>query len=162
MTKDPSADLIKFLRPFGSEATALVLGLRDFVWGNYPQSNELIYDNYNALALGWSLSERLGHTFCSIAVFRTNKNVHFGFYRGAELSDPKKLLLGKGNQYRYVLVKVKDKFPNAYIKQLLKQAYINARTRLTEESETRVGMIITKSISPTKRARVKRFSKKDK
>ncbi len=130
MTRDPSADLIRFLKPFGPEAAATVAWLRDFVWGLYPQSNELIYDNYNALALGWSLTEKLGHTFCSLAVFRTNKQVHFGFYRGMELSDPKQVLLGKGNQYRYVLVNDLKKFPKAYIKQLLKQAYVNAGARV--------------------------------
>jgi hypothetical protein len=46
----------------------------------YPDSNELIYDNYNAPAVGWSPTDRVGHTFCSIAIGRTSKNIHFGFY----------------------------------------------------------------------------------
>jgi hypothetical protein len=104
MSKDQTKDLLKFLRPFGEEITELVLGLRAFVWDMYPQTNELIYDNYNALAFGWSPTDKVGHTFCSIAIFRTNKNVHFGFYWGSQIADPENKLLGNGNQYRYILV----------------------------------------------------------
>ncbi len=81
-----------------------MLWLREFVWDLYPQTNELIYDNYNAVAFGWSPTDKVGHTFCSIAIGRTSKNIHFGFYWGAELADPDKILLGQGNQYRYSLV----------------------------------------------------------
>ncbi|NUM81429.1 hypothetical protein HUU42_11545, partial [bacterium] len=68
--------LLKFMRPFGADITELALWLRKFVWEKYPEANELIYDNYNALAFGWSPTDRVGHIFCSIAVGRTSKNVH--------------------------------------------------------------------------------------
>jgi hypothetical protein len=44
-------------------------------------------------------------------VWSENKKVHFGFYWGNEISDPEKILLGKGNQYRYILVTYKMKLP---------------------------------------------------
>jgi hypothetical protein len=69
-----------------------------------PDANELIYDNYNAVAVGWLRTGKVGHTICSIAVGRSSKNVHFGFYCGSQLSDPRKVLLGRGNQYGYILV----------------------------------------------------------
>ena len=94
MGKDQTTDLLKFLTPFGDEISELVLWLRVFVWDLYPKTNELIYDNYNALAFGWSPTDKVGHTFCSISIFRTNKNIHFGFYWGNELSDPDKILFG--------------------------------------------------------------------
>src|SRR5882762_11746568 len=125
MSKDQTKDLLKFLSPFDSGITELVLWLRSFVWDQYPTANELIYDSYNAIAFGWSLTDRLGHTFCSIAVGRRSNNVHFGFYWGSQIADPKKILLGEGNQYRYILVKNKDEFPKAYVKKLLKEAYAN-------------------------------------
>jgi len=34
--------------------------LREFVWDLYPDSNELIYDNYNAVAFGWTPTEKMG------------------------------------------------------------------------------------------------------
>ena len=95
MSKEDIKDLLKFLTPFDNEINEIVIWLREFIWDLYPDSNELIYDNYTALAVGWSPSDKVGHTFCSIAVGRTSKNIHFGFYWGNEISDPKKKLLGQ-------------------------------------------------------------------
>lgn len=109
MSKEQTKELLTFLEPFGHDITDLVMWLRDFAWDLYPQANELIYDNYNAVAFGWLPTDRVGHTFCSIAAGRSSKNVHFGFHWGNELLDPDKILLGEGNQYRYILVKDKKK-----------------------------------------------------
>ena len=105
MSKEQTDDLLKFLSPFPTDIQETALWLRKFVWSLYPQTNELIYDSYNAVAFGWSLTDRLGHMFCGIAVYRSNYNIHFNFYWGSELSDPDKILLGQGNRYRYILVK---------------------------------------------------------
>jgi hypothetical protein len=151
MSKEDTKDLLKFLKPFEKEIQEIVLWLREFVWDLYPTANELIYDNYNALAFGWSLTERQGHVFCSVAVMRTNQNIHFGFYWGSQIADPKKILLGAGNQYRYILVKNKATFPKAYIKKLLKEAYANSFSKVKDKKQLRQGITITKSISPVKR-----------
>ena len=155
MSKDQTKDLLKFLKPFDKEITELVLWLREFAWDIYPESNELIYDNYNALAIGWSPTDRVGHTFCSIAAMRTNKNVHFGFYWGSEISDPEKKLSGEGNQYRYFLVKSKKEFPKAYIKKLVKEAYANSFAKIKDPKQIMEGKTIVKSISPAKRSKKK-------
>ncbi len=160
MGKDQKADLLKFLAVFDEPTRELVLWLREFVWDLYPKTNELIYDNYNALAFGWSPTDRVGHTFCSVAVGRTSKNVHFGFYWGSEIADPEKMLLGKGNQYRYILVKNKDDFPKTYIKKLVKEAYANSMTKVKDKKQIMHGMTITKSISAAKRTRKSIVSKR--
>ncbi len=151
MSKEQRKDLLKFLKPFGKDTTDLVLWLRDFGWDLCPQANELIYDNYNALAFGWSPTDRVGHVICSIAVGRSNKNVHFGFYWGSELSDPEKMLLGKGNQYRYILVADKKKFPKEYIRKLVKEAYSNALKKVKDPKQIKQGLTIVKSVSAKKR-----------
>jgi len=151
MSKDQTKDLLKFLKPFDAAINETVLWLREFVWDQYPQTNELIYDNYNAVAFGWSPTDRVGHTFCSIAVGRTSMNIHFGFYWGSEIADPKKLLIGNGNQYRYILVKNKKDFPKNYIKKLLKEAYANSLAKVKDQKQLMQGATITKSISAAKR-----------
>ena len=153
MGKDQLDELLIFLKPFGEEITDLVLSLREFVWDLYPTANELIYDNYTALAFGWSPTQKVGHTFCSIAVGRTSKNIHFGFYWGNELDDPEKLLLGKGHQYRYILVKNRQQFPEAYIKILLNQAFNNSLSKVKDQREITEGITVVKSISETKRVK---------
>ncbi len=151
MSKEQTTDLLKFLKPFSTEIQEIVLSLRVFVWDLYPQANELIYDNYNALAFGWSPTDRVNHTFCSIAVGRTSKNIHFGFYWGSEISDPKKLLIGEGKQYRYILVPRLEEFPWAYIKKLVKEGYQNSLKKVKDKKQIMSGQTITKSISAAKR-----------
>ena len=153
MSKEQTKDLLKFLKPFSKEITERVMWLREFVWDLYPQANELIYDNYNALAFGWSPTDKVSHTFCSIAVGRTSNNVHFGFYWGTEISDPDKILLGEGNQYRYVLVTDKNTFPKAYIKKLVKEAFANSLAKVKDKKQISHGQTMVKSISPKKRER---------
>lgn len=150
MAKEHTKDLLKFLKPFPEQAE-IVLWLREFVWDTYPQVNELIYDNYNALAFGWSPTDKVGHTFCSIAVGRTSKNIHFGFYWGSELKDPEKKLIGEGNQYRYILVTDEKNFPKAYIKKLIKEAYVNSLAKVKDVKQIKEGLTLVKSISPVKR-----------
>jgi len=151
MSKEDKDELLKFLQPFGDGITDLVLWLRVFVWDQYPQANELIYDNYNAVAFGWSVTNKVGHTFCSIAVGRSSKNVHFGFYWGNEISDPEKILLGKGSQYRYILVKSKENFPMDYIAKLVKEAYSNSYSKVKEHGQIINGKTMVKSVSAKKR-----------
>jgi hypothetical protein len=151
MSKEQTTDLLKFLKPFSNDIIDLVMWLREFTWDLFPQTNELIYDNYNAVAFGWSPTDRLGHTFCSIAVGRSSKNVHFGFYWGSELSDPDKILLGEGNQYRYILVTDKNKFPKTYIKKLVKEAYLNSLAKVKDKKQILYGQTIVKSVSEKKR-----------
>jgi len=152
VSKRDKKDLLTFLKPFPEDIKNLALRLRAFVWDLYPDCNELIYDNYNALAIGWSPTEKLGHTFCSIAVGRSSFNVHFGFYWGSQLADPKKILLGEGNQYRYILVRSWEEFPKAYITSLMKSAYENSMKKVKDRKLLVSGLTVTKSVSPVKRA----------
>jgi hypothetical protein len=149
---DQSKDLLKFLSPFDEAVRERALWLREFVWRLYPQTNELIYDNYNAVAFGWSPTDRAGHTFCSIAVGRSSGNVHFGFYWGSEIADPRGLLLGNGNQYRYILVTNTKEFPKTYVKQLLKDAYANSLAKVKDNKQLMEGKTIVKSLSTAKRS----------
>jgi len=152
MPKEEVADLLRFLYEFSPEIREKAIWLREFVWDLYPQANELIYDNYNALAFGWSPTEKLGQTFCSVALYRsTNQNVHFGFYWGSEIADPKQLLLGNGNQYRYILVNKLDDFPKDYITALIEQAWENSLAKIKNPKDIVQGKTITKMMSPKKR-----------
>jgi hypothetical protein len=149
MSKHESAELKKFLAFYPEKVQTLFTWLREFVWDHFPAANELIYDNYNALAVGWSITERLSHTICSIAAF--SEFVHFGFYWGADISDPKKILLGKGKQYRYIVVREKKDFPITYINKLLKEAYTNSLSMVKATDEFPTSSTIVKCSLPNKR-----------
>jgi len=162
MSKEQTKDLLTFLKPFPKDIQERALWLRKFVWDLYPHCNELIYDNYNAVAFGWSPTDRVGHTFCSIAVGRSSHNVHFGFYWGSQIADPRKILLGEGNQYRYVLVKSREDFPKAYIRKLVKEAYTNSLAKVKDKTQLMRGATITKSISTANRSSKRGLAQKKK
>lgn len=149
MAKEDITDLAKFLQPFPENVKETAWWLRTFLWHLFPSCNELIYDNYNAVAVGFGPTEKVGDVFCSFAVY--SKHVNFGFNRGSEISDPDKILKGSGSLYRHVTVMDKNDFPKAYMKKLLKEAFANAMARLKQDAVLTKGKTITKSISPNKR-----------
>jgi hypothetical protein len=149
MGKETITDLIKFMMPYPDHVQQTALWLRNFIWDLYPESNELIYDNYNAVAFGFAPSVKAGDVFCSIAV--CSNHVNFGFNRGVEITDPDKILLGNGNLYRFIRVTNINDFPEDYIKMLLQEAYANSLTRLKAGKPLIKGQTITKSISPVKK-----------
>src|SRR5579872_7210390 len=112
MSKGQTKDLVKFLKPYPKEVQEIAFWLREFVWDLYPEANELLYDNYNAVVIGFSPSEKTSDVVCSIAVY--SNYVNFGFYWGTKIADPHKILVGGGNQYRYITVKSKKDFPATY------------------------------------------------
>lgn len=58
--------------------------------------------------------------FCYMKAFK--KYVNFGFWRGAELDDPKGLLEGSGKKMRHVRVESVKDIPTAALKNFIKQA----------------------------------------
>ncbi|MEO0471854.1 MAG: DUF1801 domain-containing protein [Bacteroidota bacterium] len=113
-------DLQKFLAPYSPEIQALTMDLRNFLTALIPEANELIWDNYNAVAMAYSKSEKLSDAFCHIAVYA--KHVNFGFNRGAELSKQTVKLAGKGKLIRHVQVRKMETFPQDAIKEMIWEA----------------------------------------
>ncbi len=149
MSRRVSKDLLRFLKPYPLKVRQTTLELRKFVLDLYPDCFELIYDNYNAVAVGFAVSERAGDVFCSIAVY--SSYVNFGLNRGSELSDPQKKFVGSGSLYRRMTVGKMGGFRKSYAKRMLKSAHDNAVRRLKHKSLVADGVTITKSISPVKR-----------
>jgi hypothetical protein len=67
-----------------------------------PGAVELVYDNYNALVVGFGPSERASEAVFSIALYPRWINLFFLY--GATLPDPKKILKGSGKQVRSILI----------------------------------------------------------
>ncbi len=116
----PNPQLKTFLQPYSAEIQSLAMNLRDFITELVPEANELIWDNYNALAIAYSKSDKLKDAFCHIAVY--SKHVNFGFNRGAELSGSSIKLNGKGKLIRHISVKNFDAFPKEAIQKMIWEA----------------------------------------
>lgn len=149
MAREPINDLIECLKPFDKEVQATALQLRAFVLDIFPDSNELIYDNYNALAIGYSLSDKQKEMFCHIAVY--SRYVNIGFDRGVDLDDPKKILKGTGNRIRHITVTGFETFEQTYVENLLKQAHKLTLDSLDKNGKRTIRLSIIKSISVNKK-----------
>ena len=60
----------------------------------------MVYDNYNALAIGFSPTERPSDAVLSLVIYP--KRVSVCFIQGKHLPDPDHLLVGDGNQVRFI------------------------------------------------------------
>ena len=113
----PNPLLLNFIRPYDTEIQGLTLELRNFITDLVPEANELIWDNYNAVALAYSKSEKLKDAFCHIAVY--SKHVNFGFNRGVELTKTAIELNGNGKLIRHISVKDIKYFPKEALKSMI-------------------------------------------
>lgn len=150
MAKEDVQELLKFLEPFDEKIAETALWLRDFVWDRYPECIELIYDGPAALAFGWTPSGRTSDTFITIAIYN-NACVQFGFYYGAVLRDPKKVLEGEGKQYRFVRVTDTKDFPVKYVIGLMHEAHTNSLATMKSMTDLPKGSTVVKSVSAKKR-----------
>jgi len=116
----PNADLSKFLNPYDDEIQNLAIQLRDFITDLVPEANELIWDNYNAVAIAYSKSEKLADAFCHIAVYA--KHVNFGFNQGTSVTKTSIKLNGTGKYIRHIKVTDFDSFPKEAIQSMIWEA----------------------------------------
>jgi hypothetical protein len=113
-----------------------------------PSANELVYDNYNFLAIGYSASERSSDCVFSLAA--GSNGVSLCFYYGAALADPDGILLGSGNQTRFVRLPAAATLAEAKVERLMRAALAQAKTPMPLAGR---GRTIVKSISTKQRPR---------
>ena len=85
-----------------------------------PGAMELVYDNYNALVIGFGPTARASEAVLSIALYPCWVNLFF--LQGARLSDPHGLLQGEGSRVRRVLVRDAAVLDAPGVKALIAQA----------------------------------------
>jgi hypothetical protein len=69
--------------------------------------------------------------FAYVGVYKTHVNV--GFFLGAYLRDPRRLLLGTGKRMRHVKVKPGEGLDSAALRALIEAAYLDVKTRFVRE-----------------------------
>ena len=99
----PNPQLHEFLRSYPDHIGQLAIEIRNYITNLIPEANELIWDNYNALAMAYSKSEVLKDAFCHVAVY--GKHVNLGFNRGSELTQSTSIKLeGNGKLIRHIKI----------------------------------------------------------
>jgi hypothetical protein len=99
-SQDAETQLAAFIRKFDAKDQRLIRSVRSALRRRLPTANELVWDNYNFLVIGYSPTERPTDSILSIAA-RAN-GVGLCFIHGARLPDPTKLLQGLGRQTRFI------------------------------------------------------------
>ena len=113
-----------------------------------PTAFELVYDNYQFLAIGYASTERASDCLVSLAV--SPKGVALSFYYGAALADPDGLLLGSGKQNRFVRLESAETLRRPAVDALLRAAIAHAKVPLPAAGR---GTLVIKSISTKQRPR---------
>ena len=113
-----------------------------------PTAIRLVYDNYNALVIGFGASTKVSDICLSIAFYP--RYVTLFFLKGAQLPDPAGLLEGKGSSVRGIKLRPISKIQSTKVGALIEAALANLSTPLPSTGE---GPLIIKSISARQRPR---------
>jgi hypothetical protein len=96
----PAKQLTLFLARFSPDVAKSARLARAKLRKRLPRAVEMVYDNYNALVVGYSPTDRPSDAIVSIAVYPRWVNLYF--LQGAHLPDPDGVLQGHGSQVRFI------------------------------------------------------------
>ena len=113
-----------------------------------PGALELVYDNYNALAIGYSPTEKTSEVIFSIAVYP--KWVSLFFMQASGMVDPDGLLKGSGKIVKHTVLEESGDIDSAAVRALMASALVVAKVPLDLSLPYR---LIIKSISEKQRPR---------
>jgi len=147
MGPSPAQQLRAFIAKYTPEIGAAARSALATMRKRLPGAVELVYDNYNALAIGFGPTERASDAIFSIAVYP--RWVSLFFLQGATLSDPQKLLRGSGSRVRHVVLE-EGTLEKRAVRELMAQALRKARKRLDGKAPRR---LMIKSVSAKQRPR---------
>jgi len=120
MTRPPARQLLSYLAAYDPHVSNLTLAVREVVLQEAPQAVESISKGY-ALAIGYSFTGKpLKDGFCHIVTYSTHVNL--GFNRGAQLPDPKGILVGKGKSIRHITIRNESELERPYFRRYLQAA----------------------------------------
>src|SRR5438067_11575229 len=91
-----------FLAKFTPEVQKLARAALAKMRKRLPGAVQLIYDNYNALAIAFGATDRRSDIVLSIALYP--RWVSLFFMHGAALPDPQKVLRGSGKTVRHIVL----------------------------------------------------------
>src|SRR6185503_2420293 len=100
LARTPEQQVGGFIAKFDRSSQTLIRAVRKALRKRFPTAYELAYDNYNFFVIGYGPTERPSD--CVVSMASGANGVGLCFIHGARLSDPKKILLGSGNQTRFI------------------------------------------------------------
>lgn len=137
-----------FLARFDPQIVALVKASLARMRKRVPGAVELVYDNFNALVVGFGPSERASDAIFSLAIYP--RWVNLFFLRGAKLEDPAGLLQGSGGVVRHLRLSDPRVLDDSGGRDLMDRAMAQAAKAIDPREKRRM---IIKSVSAKQRPR---------
>jgi hypothetical protein len=134
----------RFSPSVAAQARAALAAMRK----RLPGAVELVYDNYNALAVAFGPTEKTSEVVFSIAVYP--RWVSLFFFHGAKLKDPDQVLKGSGTQVRHIVLDGPERLDAPAVKALMKQALALGKPKI---DPTKPNRTVVKSVSKKQRPR---------
>src|ERR1039457_2414220 len=144
----PDCQLDTFLDRYSPPVAALARDCLAKMRARLPGAVQLVYDNYNALVIGFGPSERASEAIFSIALYP--RWVTLFFLDGVGLPDPKGLLKGNGKVVRHIVLASASDLDQPAIQDLLASALRRAEAGI---DPTAPGRLVIRSISAKQRLR---------
>ncbi len=146
--ESPKRQLAGFMARYDPEVVRVARAARMRLWRLVPGAVELVYDNDNALAIGFGPTERASDAVLSIALYP--RWVSLFFLQGAGLPDPAGLLRGSGSRVRSIVLEEPSLLDRPAVRQLIEVA-VARNPVLIEPSRRR--RLVMKSVSAKQRPR---------
>jgi hypothetical protein len=140
--------LASFIAKYSAEIGALARDIRTGMRGKYPAALELVYDNYNALAIGYGPTEKTSDAIFSIALYP--RWISLFFLQAKGLPDPDRILKGSGSVAKHVVLPTADALDHPSVRALMDEAVARAKVPFTADAKHR---LIIKSVSEKQRPR---------
>lgn len=145
----PAAQLDAFLNKYTPEIAAQARAALRTMRARLPGAQELVYDNYNALAIGFGPGDRASEAIFSIALYPRWVSLFF-LQNGVRLRDPSGLLEGSGNQARHIKLRTPSQINDPAVEDLIAQALELAVAPIDPAQPSR---LVIKSVSEKQRPR---------
>lgn len=136
-----------FIDKFSPEIAATIRRAVAMVSARLPRATILVYDNYNALAIGFGASDKVRSIVCSVAGYP--RWVSLFLSNGPTLPDPEGLLEGGGSSVRHVKL-IGDRIDSPAVAALIDAAAASVEQSIDSAGE---GRLVIKSVSAKQRAR---------
>jgi hypothetical protein len=147
-TASAAQQLAGFVARFDPTVAKVLRQSRAVLRKRFPTANELVYDNYNFFVIGYCASRRPSD--CIVSLAANAKGASLMFYYGSTLPDPAGILLGSGNQNRFIRLESALTLERPEVLALIDAAVAQARTPLPK---TGCAALIIRSIAAEQRPR---------
>ena len=145
---DAQAQLDTFIDKYASDTAALSRALLARMQARLPGATRLVYDNYNALVIGFGATAKPSQAVLSLAVFP--RHVTLCFLHGKGLPDPHGLLQGAGSRVRHIRLAGVETLDDPRVDALIGAAVAASEPPFDPAGE---GRLVIRSVSAKQRPR---------